>query len=57
MVWPTVQILNFRVMPIQFQIVSAARASTALTRAQPFVSTVGIAWTAYLSLTNSSEEA
>jgi len=43
MVWPAVQILNFRVMPIQFQI--------------PFVSTVGIAWTAYLSLTNSSEEA
>lgn len=24
---------------------------------QPFVSTVGIAWTAYLSLTNASEEA
>jgi hypothetical protein len=24
---------------------------------QPFVSTVGIAWTAYLSLTNSAEEA
>jgi hypothetical protein len=23
---------------------------------QPFVSTVGIAWTAYLSLTNSAEE-
>jgi len=43
MVWPAVQILNFRVMPIQFQI--------------PFVSTIGIAWTAYLSLTNSSEEA
>ncbi|KKZ65612.1 hypothetical protein EMCG_08519 [[Emmonsia] crescens] len=42
MLWPAVQILNFRVMPIQFQI--------------PFVSTVGIAWTAYLSLTNSSEE-
>jgi len=42
MVWPAVQILNFRVMPIQFQI--------------PFVSTVGIAWTAYLSLTNSAEE-
>ncbi|KAJ9668522.1 hypothetical protein H2201_001163 [Coniosporium apollinis] len=41
LVWPAVQILNFRVMPIQFQI--------------PFVSTVGIAWTAYLSLTNSSE--
>ncbi|PGH02564.1 hypothetical protein GX51_04591 [Blastomyces parvus] len=42
MLWPAVQILNFRVMPIQFQI--------------PFVSTVGIAWTAYLSLTNSAEE-
>ncbi|KAM0697079.1 hypothetical protein Q7P36_003150 [Cladosporium allicinum] len=41
-VWPAVQMLNFRVMPIQFQI--------------PFVSTVGIAWTAYLSLTNSAEE-
>lgn len=40
--WPAVQVLNFRVVPIQFQI--------------PFVSTVGIAWTAYLSLTNSSEE-
>ncbi|CAG7952208.1 unnamed protein product [Penicillium salamii] len=40
--WPAVQILNFRVVPIQFQI--------------PFVSTIGIAWTAYLSLTNSSEE-
>jgi hypothetical protein len=24
---------------------------------QPFVSTIGIAWTAYLSLTNSAEEA
>jgi len=41
-VWPAVQMLNFRVMPLQFQI--------------PFVSTVGIAWTAYLSLTNASEE-
>lgn len=40
--WPAVQILNFRVVPLQFQI--------------PFVSTVGIAWTAYLSLTNSAEE-
>lgn len=40
--WPAVQILNFRVVPIQFQI--------------PFVSSIGIAWTAYLSLTNSSEE-
>ncbi|KAF2153061.1 putative integral membrane protein, Mpv17/PMP22 family [Myriangium duriaei CBS 260.36] len=43
MVWPAVQMLNFRVIPIQFQI--------------PFVSTIGIAWTAYLSLTNSSDEA
>jgi hypothetical protein len=42
LVWPAVQIINFRLMPIQFQI--------------PFVSTIGIAWTAYLSLTNSSEE-
>ncbi|KAF2088910.1 hypothetical protein K490DRAFT_38896 [Saccharata proteae CBS 121410] len=42
-VWPAVQILNFRVMPIQFQI--------------PFVSTIGIAWTAYLSLSNASDEA
>ncbi|MCJ1336064.1 hypothetical protein MMC09_001339 [Bachmanniomyces sp. S44760] len=41
--WPLVQILNFRVIPLQFQI--------------PFVSTVGIAWTAYLSVTNSSDEA
>ncbi|GAB7325126.1 hypothetical protein MBLNU13_g09209t1 [Cladosporium sp. NU13] len=41
-VWPAVQLINFRIMPIQFQI--------------PFVSTVGIAWTAYLSLTNSAEE-
>ncbi|KAL4809636.1 hypothetical protein BDV18DRAFT_132499 [Aspergillus unguis] len=40
--WPAVQILNFRAVPIQFQI--------------PFVSSVGIAWTAYLSLTNSAEE-
>lgn len=42
LLWPMVQILNFRMMPIQFQI--------------PFVSSVGIAWTAYLSLTNSAEE-
>lgn len=42
MVWPAVQILNFRTVPIQFQI--------------PFVSTIGIAWTAYLSLTNSADE-
>lgn len=42
MLWPAVQMLNFRVVPLQFQI--------------PFVSTVGIAWTAYLSLTNASED-
>lgn len=41
-VWPAVQILNFRTIPIQFQI--------------PFVSTIGIAWTVYLSLTNSADE-
>lgn len=42
-VWPAVQIINFRLMPIQFQL--------------PFVSTVGIAWTAYLSLSNAAEDA
>ncbi|KAF2842412.1 integral membrane protein [Patellaria atrata CBS 101060] len=42
MVWPLVQMINFRILPLQFQI--------------PFVSTVGIAWTAYLSLTNSAED-
>ncbi|KAL1877339.1 hypothetical protein VTK73DRAFT_8712 [Phialemonium thermophilum] len=42
MLWPAVQIINFRLMPVQFQL--------------PFVSTVGIAWTAYLSLTNAAED-
>ncbi|KAL1893557.1 hypothetical protein Sste5346_006387 [Sporothrix stenoceras] len=42
MVWPAVQLVNFRLMPVQFQL--------------PFVSTVGIAWTAYLSLTNAAED-
>ncbi|EMR68535.1 hypothetical protein MGN70_014625 [Eutypa lata] len=42
MVWPLVQIINFRLMPVQFQL--------------PFVSTIGIAWTAYLSLSNAAEE-
>lgn len=57
-VWPLVQVLNFRVMPIQFQIVSAARTAYLYETddIQPFVSTVGIFWTAYLSLTNSSDE-
>lgn len=57
--WPAVQILNFRVVPIQFQIVgsiSALRGWCSTDRLQPFVSSVGIAWTAYLSLTNSAEE-
>ncbi|XWW96200.1 hypothetical protein V2A60_004173 [Cordyceps javanica] len=40
-VWPAVQLVNFRLMPVQYQL--------------PFVSTVGIAWTAYLSLTNSTD--
>ncbi|CAL3964204.1 hypothetical protein PZA11_001621 [Diplocarpon coronariae] len=43
MVWPAVQIINFRIMPLQFQL--------------PFVSTIGIAWTAYLSLSNAAEDA
>ncbi|KAL5604025.1 hypothetical protein BROUX41_002021 [Berkeleyomyces rouxiae] len=43
LVWPAVQIVNFRFMPVQFQL--------------PFVSTVGIAWTAYLSLANATEDA
>ncbi|POS86240.1 hypothetical protein EPUL_001446 [Erysiphe pulchra] len=42
MVWPLVQMVNFRLMPVRFQL--------------PFVSTVGIAWTAYLSLSNASED-
>lgn len=59
LVWPLVQVLNFRVIPIQFQIVSyifrGERDGNA-NRIQPFVSTIGIFWTAYLSLTNSSDE-
>lgn len=43
MVWPAVQMLNFRVVPLPLQL--------------PFVSTVGIAWTTYLSLTNSAADA
>ncbi|KAI9816402.1 MAG: hypothetical protein M1832_005069 [Thelocarpon impressellum] len=42
-IWPAVQIINFRLIPLQFQL--------------PMVSTVSIAWTAYLSLSNSAEEA
>ena len=59
LIWPTVQIINFRVMPIQFQIVRfpCLHLCILLISSQPFVSTIGIAWTAYLSLTNSAEEA
>lgn len=66
MVWPAVQIINFRLMPVQFQLVSVSSAHTShcmhyfnlvLTMVQqPFVSTIGIAWTAYLSLSNASED-
>ncbi|CAK7269373.1 hypothetical protein SEPCBS119000_003535 [Sporothrix epigloea] len=41
-IWPAVQLINFRLMPVPLQL--------------PFVSTVGIAWTAYLSLTNAAED-
>jgi protein Mpv17 len=40
--WPAVQLVNFRLMPLQFQL--------------PFASSVGILWGTYLSLTNSSAE-
>lgn len=67
--WPAVQVINFRLMPVQFQLVSTIMESICLTTPsvwasaddrcslsfQPFVSTVGIAWTAYLSLTNAAE--
>ncbi|KAF3939530.1 hypothetical protein ABW19_dt0209006 [Dactylella cylindrospora] len=42
MLWPAVQIINFRLMPLQFQL--------------PFASSVGILWTTYLSLTNSAAD-
>lgn len=58
LVWPAVQMLNFRVIPLQFQIVSTIRPCGVFANAdsylQPFVSTIGIAWTAYLSLTTSA---
>jgi protein Mpv17 len=68
MVWPAVQLLNFRVLPIQFQVVSylnppplpfsfIQHGCHADWSYQPFVSSVGIAWTAYLSLTNAAEDA
>lgn len=62
LVWPAVQIVNFRLMPVMFQLVcpcppamsTASRVHDADV-VQPFVSTIGIAWTAYLSLTNASD--
>ncbi|KAI5780896.1 hypothetical protein EDC01DRAFT_730535 [Geopyxis carbonaria] len=42
MLWPAAQLLNFRLMPLQFQL--------------PFASTLGIAWGTYLSLANSSSD-
>ena len=57
MVWPAVQMLNFRVIPLQFQIVRTLVYKIYIANSlQPFVSTIGIAWTAYLSLTNSAED-
>lgn len=60
MLWPAVQFLNFRVVPLPYQIVSASQRISMRCQIanllQPLVSTVGIAWTAYLSLTNSSDE-
>jgi hypothetical protein len=40
--WPAVQMFNFRVVPLPFQI--------------PLVSTIAVGWTAYLSLTNAKED-
>lgn len=60
MLWPAVQVVNFRLMPVQFQLVGVTGSLIVpicvLTFLQPFVSTVGIAWTAYLSLTNAAED-
>jgi len=41
-VWPAVQFINFKLMPLRYQI--------------PFVSTIGIFWNMYLSLTNASSD-
>ncbi|RPB14938.1 hypothetical protein P167DRAFT_582358 [Morchella conica CCBAS932] len=41
-IWPAVQILNFRLVPLALQL--------------PFASTVGIAWNTYLSLTNDTSD-
>ncbi|KAK9473962.1 uncharacterized protein V1510DRAFT_413189 [Dipodascopsis tothii] len=40
MLWPAVQIFNFRLVPLQYQV--------------PFLSTVGVLWNTWLSLANSA---
>jgi len=40
--WPAVQMINFRLIPLKFQL--------------PFASSWGILWGMYLSLTNSAAE-
>ena len=66
LIWPLVQMVNFRLMPIQLQLVSPPPPVPPLSSRvvvfganilQPFVSCVSIAWTAYLSLANSSDGA
>nr|XP_019009509.1 uncharacterized protein I206_06158 [Kwoniella pini CBS 10737]OCF48290.1 hypothetical protein I206_06158 [Kwoniella pini CBS 10737] len=42
-VWPLIQTINFKLMPIQYRV--------------PFQSTCGIAWTLYLSLLNAKDDA
>ncbi|OCF34395.1 hypothetical protein I316_03909 [Kwoniella heveanensis BCC8398] len=42
-VWPLIQTINFKLMPIQYRV--------------PFQSTCGIAWTLYLSLLNAKADA
>ncbi len=70
-VWPAVQMVNFLVMPLRFQVVRLLLNSFLFLfislppslppslfihadsmPAQPFVSSIGIAWNAYLSLSN-----
>lgn len=59
LIWPAVQMVNFRLMPIQLQLVSCpAPCLVSLANVfQPFVSCVSIAWTAYLSLANAADGA